>query len=144
MSPKVMRMLWEGMGFGWAGDLLFRCYLSAGSSPACNMRQSSVYRRIVVFPYFLFTGVLVKRIYSYTDQVAAQYPDIEFVKAGYLNDHELVIDTFAERVEETRDGQALMNCQMCKYREQVLGFEGRSGPGPGKAITITSRDRQRS
>ena len=41
------------------------------------------YRRIVVFPYFLFTGILVKRIYDYTDAVAARHPEIEFVKAGY-------------------------------------------------------------
>ena len=25
------------------------------------------FRRIIVFPYFLFTGVLVKRIYDHTD-----------------------------------------------------------------------------
>src|SRR3546814_3122404 len=58
------------------------------------------YRRIVVFPYFLFTGILVKRIYEHTDRVAARYPGIEFVKAPYLNDHPLVFDTFADRVRE--------------------------------------------
>jgi sirohydrochlorin cobaltochelatase len=85
------------------------------------------YRRIVVFPYFLFTGVLVKRIISYTDDVAARHPDIQFVKASYLNDHPLVIETFADRVNEILDGQNLMNCQMCKFREQVLGFEDQVG-----------------
>ena len=45
------------------------------------------FRRIVVFPYFLFTGVLVKRIYAQTDAVAARFPEIEFVKARYLRDH---------------------------------------------------------
>src|SRR3546814_20587662 len=85
------------------------------------------YRRIVVFPYFLFTGILVKRIYEHTDRVAARYPGIEFVKAPYLNDHPLVFDTFADRVREILDGANLMNFQMCKYREQVPGFEGTVG-----------------
>jgi sirohydrochlorin cobaltochelatase len=80
-----------------------------------------------VFPYFLFTGVLVKRIYSETDAVAANHPEIQFIKASYLSDHPLVIDTFQDRVQEIVDGQALMNCQMCKYREQVLGFEAEVG-----------------
>mgnify|MGYP003317428517 CR=1 FL=1 len=45
----------------------------------------------VIFPYFLFTGVLVNRIYDHTDIVAANYPDIQFVKAPYLNDHPKVL-----------------------------------------------------
>src|ERR687891_541318 len=74
------------------------------------------YQRIIVFPYFLFTGVLVKRIYDITDEMAARHPDIEFLKAGYLNDHPLVLDAFAERVREILAGTNAMNCQMCKYR----------------------------
>jgi sirohydrochlorin cobaltochelatase len=62
-----------------------------------------------------------------TDAVAARHPDIAFLKAGYLNDHPQVIATFAERVGEIIAGENLMNCQMCKYRTQVLGFEGEVG-----------------
>ncbi|MEC7214099.1 MAG: sirohydrochlorin chelatase, partial [SAR324 cluster bacterium] len=39
----------------------------------------------------------------------------------------LVLDTFAERVDEILEGRNLMNCQLCKYREQVLGFESEVG-----------------
>jgi sirohydrochlorin cobaltochelatase len=69
----------------------------------------------------------VQRIYDATDAVAARHPEIEFLKAPYLNDHPLVVDTFVERVHEILGGQNLMNCQMCKYREQVLGFEAEIG-----------------
>lgn len=123
---KVTRMLWEGLGFGWAET----CYSGVTFplvEPGLQHAAKLGYRRIIVFPYFLFTGVLVKRIYSYSDLVAAVHPEIDFVKAGYLNDHDLVLDTFQDRVEETRVGRALMNCQMCKYREQVLGFEAEVG-----------------
>ena len=123
---KVMRMLWEGMGFGW-GETAYSGVTFPLVKPALQHAAKLGYRRIVVFPYFLFTGVLVKRIYSQTDEVAAEHPEIEFVKAPYLNDHDLVIETFVDRVREILDGVNNMNCQMCKYREQVLGFEAEVG-----------------
>ena len=123
---KVMRMLWEGMGFGW-GETAYSGVTFPLVEPALEHAAKLGYRRIVVFPYFLFTGVLVRRIYDYTDAVAARHPDIEFVKAPYLNDHPMVIETFMERIDEIRRGQNNMNCQLCKYRAQVLGFEAEVG-----------------
>ncbi|MBT3171518.1 MAG: sirohydrochlorin chelatase, partial [Rhodospirillaceae bacterium] len=48
-------------------------------------------------------------------------------KASYLNDHPLVIDAFLERLEEIPAGENLMNCQLCKYREQIIGYEKDKG-----------------
>ncbi len=123
---KVMRMLWEGLGFGWA-EVCYSGVTFPLVEPGLSHAAKLGYKRIVVFPYFLFTGVLVKRIYAHTDLVAIRFPDIEFVKANYLNDHPLVLDTFVDRIEEIVAGANLMNCQMCKYREQVLGFEDQVG-----------------
>jgi len=85
------------------------------------------FKRIVVFPYFLFSGILIDRIYGFTDEVAARHPETAFVKAGYLNDHDQVIETFVERVHEILNGSNNMNCSMCKYRSAVLGFEEEVG-----------------
>ena len=123
---KVMRMLWEGFGFGW-GETAYSGVTFPLVEPGLEHAAKLGYRRIVVFPYFLFTGVLVRRIYDYTDAVAARHPDIEFIKAPYLNDHPMVIETFMERIDEIRRGENNMNCQLCKYREQVLGFEAEVG-----------------
>ena len=123
---KVMRLLWEGLGFGW-GETCYSGVTFPLVEPGLEHAARLGYRRIVVFPYFLFTGILVKRIYDYTDQVAARHPDIQFVKAPYLSDHPLVLDSFAERVEEILAGENLMNCKLCKYREQILGFEAEVG-----------------
>jgi sirohydrochlorin cobaltochelatase len=114
------------MGFGWT-EVCYSGVTFPLVAPGLEHAVKLGYRRIIVFPYFLFTGVLVKRIYRITDQIAARHPEIEFLKAGYLNDHPLVLDTFAERVEEILQGQNNMNCQLCKYREQVLGFEAEVG-----------------
>ena len=123
---KVTRMLWEGLGLGWA-ETAYSGVTFPLVEPGLEHAARLGYKRIIVFPYFLFTGVLIKRIYHYTDIVAAKHPEIEFVKASYLNDHPLVLDAFAERVEEIRKGVNNMNCQLCKYREQFLGFENEVG-----------------
>ena len=123
---KVMRMLWEGFGFGW-GETCYSGVTFPLVEPGLEHAVRLGYQRIIVFPYFLFTGILVKRIYEHTDRVAARHPEIEFVKAPYLKDHSLVLDSFAERVEEMLTGENLMNCKLCKYREKIIGFEAEVG-----------------
>lgn len=123
---KIARMLWEGMGFAWA-----EAAFSGVAHPrvAAALRRSSGLglRRVVVFPYFLFTGILVKRIHAETDAVAAEFPAIEFTKAPHLGDHPLVLQTLADRVAELVHGNPAMNCQLCKYRAQIVGYEGEVG-----------------
>lgn len=123
---KVTRMLWEGFGFGWA-ETAYSGVTFPLVEPALEHAAKLGYRRIIVFPYFLFTGILVQRIYDATDDVAKRFPDIQFIKAPYLNDHPAVIDTFLERIEQIITGDTAMNCQLCKYRAQVLGFEAEVG-----------------
>jgi len=123
---KLTRMLWEGMGFGWA-EVAFSGVAHPRVDMALTRAARLGFRRIIVFPYFLFTGVLVKRIYEQTEAAARLYPEIEFVKALYLRDHPEVLDAFSERVREVRDGQPAMNCQLCKYRTQIIGYESDAG-----------------
>ncbi len=123
---KVARMLWEGMGFGWAEvsySGVAYPLVDAGMERAMKLG----YKRIIVFPYFLFTGILVRRIYAWADEAAAANPDVEVLNAGYLNDHPLVIDTFIERVGQALEGDNAMNCLLCKYRDQIIGYEGDVG-----------------
>jgi len=123
---KLARMLWEGMGFGWA-EAAFSGVASPLVEPALRQALRLGYRRIVVFPYFLFTGILVKRIYAAADRVAAAHPAIEILKAPYLSDHPLVLDCLVDRVAELVDGEPGMNCQLCKYRTQIVGYEAEAG-----------------
>ena len=123
---KIARMLWEGMGFGW-GEVGFSGVTFPLVEPCLEHAVKLGFKRIVVFPYFLFSGILIDRIYGFSDLVARRHPEIEFVKAGYLNDHPQVLETFAERVTEILSGQTAMNCSMCKYRTQILGFESEVG-----------------
>ena len=120
---KIARMLQEGLGFGWL-EVGYSGVTFPLVAPCLTHAAKLGYKRIVVFPYFLFTGILIDRIYGFTDQVAAEHPGIEFVKAGYLNDHPQVLATFAERITEQTGSVPVPNCGTCAYREQVLQIEG--------------------
>ncbi|MFZ9620792.1 MAG: sirohydrochlorin chelatase [Prochlorococcaceae cyanobacterium] len=123
---KVTRMLVEGFGFGW-GETLYSGVTFPLVEPGLRHVVKLGFRRIIVFPYFLFSGVLVSRIRSHSELVAADHPEVDVVQAPYLGEHELVIDTFVERVHEVVAGETAMNCSLCKYRAQVLGFETEVG-----------------
>lgn len=123
---KVTRMLVEGMGFGW-GETVYSGVTFPLVEPGLRHAVRLGFRRILVFPYFLFSGVLVSRIRQHTELVAADHPDVQFLPVPYLGDHPQVLDTFAERVAEVVRGDTQMNCSLCKYRAQVLGFETEVG-----------------
>ncbi len=123
---KVARMLWEGMGFGHA-EIAYSGVAHPRTDVGLERAIRLGYRRIVVFPYFLFTGVLVERIYAAADAAAQAHPEVEIVKAGYLNDHPGVVDTFVERITGILDADVAMNCSLCKYRVQILGHEHDQG-----------------
>lgn len=119
---KIARMLQEGMGFGWL-EVGYSGVTFPLVEPCLQHASKLGYKRVIVFPYFLFSGILIDRIYGFTDQVAAEHPEIDFVKAGYLGDHPQVLQTFAERVTEQMSETPPPNCGICAYREQVLAFD---------------------
>ena len=123
---KLARMVEEGMGFGSS----YVCYsgtakplVADGIARAAQMG----YRRVVVIPYFLFTGILIKRIYGAIDEVQPKFSDVEVLKAGYLGVHPHVTDVWVEKAREALVGINSSNCSLCKYRTQIVGYEGEVG-----------------
>jgi sirohydrochlorin cobaltochelatase len=78
-------------------------------SRALERVADHAFRRVIVLPYFLFTGKLVKRIYDETDAISAQYPQTQFIKASYLNNHPRIIDGFVARIIATGTTGTRMN-----------------------------------
>ncbi|QBQ39219.1 hypothetical protein E1742_01345 [Pseudoduganella plicata] len=134
---KLARMLEEGMGFG----AVMVCY-SGTAQPlvADGLRRAARlgYRRLVVLPFFLFDGVLVKRIYNAADELAQREPGVEVLKARYFGVHPLVADVMIDRAREAIEGRAAMNCSLCKYRVQIVGFEQQVGE-PQRAHHVAVR-----
>lgn len=131
---KVARMIQEGMGFGWC-EVGYSGVTFPLVEPCLQHVVRLPYKRVIVFPYFLFSGILIDRIYGFTDQVAAEHPDVDFIKAGYLGDHPKVLETFAERIMEQDSATPPPNCGICGYRAQVLALEG----GVHRTISIAER-----
>lgn len=123
---KMARMLEEGMGFGAACV----CYSGTATPLVADGLRAAArmgYARLVVLPFFLFDGVLVKRIYAAADDLREREPGIEVLKAGYFGVHPHVADVMIERAREAVEGRAAMNCSLCKYRVQIVGFEQQVG-----------------
>jgi precorrin-8X/cobalt-precorrin-8 methylmutase len=134
---KMARMLEEGMGFGAAHV----CYSGTAAPLVADGLRAAArmgYARLIVLPFFLFDGVLVKRIYAAADDVAEREPGIEILKAGYFGVHPLVADVMIERAAEAVAGRAAMNCSLCKYRVQIVGFEQQVGE-PQRAHHVAVR-----
>ena len=123
---KITRMLVEGFGFGW-GETVFSGVTFPLVEPGLRHSLKLGFKRIILLPYFLFSGVLVTRVREYALKVAIDNTDVEFLNASYLSDQELVIDTFMERIHDVLSGENSMNCALCKYRSNLLGFESEVG-----------------
>jgi len=84
-------------------------------------------KRIVVFSYFLFTGVLEERIREQSEMFAVAHPGIESRYAGYFGPDEKIADLVIERYTEAVAGDIRMNCDVCVHRVALPGFEDKVG-----------------
>jgi sirohydrochlorin cobaltochelatase len=119
---KVGRFLQEGYPTAWTA-----CGFSGIARPlvpeALAVCERTGFRRIIVQPYFLFTGVLLKRIYAQVEERRLARPDLDILATPHLQAHALLVDTFLERAEEALHGAGHMNCSLCQYRVPILGHE---------------------
>ncbi len=123
---KITRILVESFGFGW-GETVYSGVTFPLVEPGLRQSIKLGFPRIIIFPYFLFSGVLVSRIRKFADLVSKDNPTTEFIQAGYLGNHSKVIETFLTRINDTFTGDTSMNCALCKYRSGLLGFENEVG-----------------
>ncbi len=75
--------------------------------------------QIVILPYYLFTGTLIKRIAEQFKYLQQQYPQIRFALGDYLGFEDEVYDLLDAKVKELQqpDSKAMMECDGCSYRE---------------------------
>jgi sirohydrochlorin cobaltochelatase len=84
-------------------------------------------KHVVVFSYFLFTGVLEQRIRGQGEAFVLANPGVELRYAGYFGPDELVADLVVERYTEAVEGDIRMNCDVCVHRVALPGFEEKVG-----------------
>lgn len=123
---KAARLLWEGRGY--AGVETAFVSLAAPDVPSGLDRCARLgARRIVVLPYFLFTGILPDRVRRQTEDWAAAHPEAEVRSADVIGPEPELVDLVVERYEEAVKGDLRMNCDACVYRIALPGFEDKVG-----------------
>lgn len=123
---KITRMLWEGMGFGWA-ETAYTAVAAPLMADALERTHRLGFQRVMVFPYLLFTGRLVEQVRATVADYQRRHPEVKAAVAPYLNAHPRVVATFLERLAEAERGEARMNCQFCPYRTSIVGREDWQG-----------------
>jgi len=120
---KIGRLLWEHTGV-----LTVETCFSGITTPLLpeGVRRAVALgaKRIVVVPYFLFTGVLIKRMQITLEGLQREYPDIPMTMAGYFGFHPYLVDVVTDRIHEAATSRPFMNCDFCEYRLQTVGNGG--------------------
>ncbi|MCZ0210348.1 sirohydrochlorin chelatase [Streptomyces sp. UMAF16] len=123
---KAARLLWEGRGY--AGVETAFVSLAVPDVPSGLERCAALgARRIVVLPYFLFTGILPDRVRQQTQDWAAAHPELDVRSADVIGPEPELLDLVMERYEEAVKGDLRMNCDSCVYRIALPGFEDKVG-----------------
>ncbi|HAC64587.1 MAG TPA: sirohydrochlorin chelatase [Cyanothece sp. UBA12306] len=120
---KLARMLWEGSGY----LTVETCFIGI-THPRLEegFRRARLYhpQRIIVVPYFLFTGALVKKIFQITAEQQTQFPEMEITCLPEMGIHPQLLQVVREREIESQQGQVQMNCEMCKFRLAAIADNG--------------------
>jgi sirohydrochlorin cobaltochelatase len=123
---KVARLLHEGRPF----PMVEPCFsgITGPRVPEGLARCAALgASRVVAVPYFLFTGVLVRRIAQDCATFERARPGVEVRVAGHLGPEEAIAEIVLERYREAVAGSARMNCDLCIHRVALPGFEHRVG-----------------
>jgi len=121
---KMARMIWEGLGFGWA-EVAF----VSGAFPSIEQSLARAgrlgFKSIVVMPYAILGDDAIDGLHKRVMEALGPSAGTQVLTARALGAEDHVVHTLAERVNEAVAGNAksVMNCQLCTYREQVLALE---------------------
>jgi sirohydrochlorin cobaltochelatase len=134
---KMARILWEGSGYKTV-EVCFIGITHPRLTEGLRRARLDQPKRIIVLPYFLFTGALVKKIYDITADQQTQYPDIELLNLPEMGLAPQLFSVLREREIETQLGTVAMNCEMCKFRLAALANGTSHSHGHGHQPTADS------
>lgn len=136
---KLARMVWEGSGY----QTVETCFIGI-THPRLEegFRRARLYnpKRIIVLPHFLFTGALMKKIFTITADQQAQHPDISMICLPEMGLHPHLFQILRDREIETHLGQVQMNCELCKFRLAAIGHGNHHGHNPDHHHPAHSHD----
>ncbi|WP_299778779.1 sirohydrochlorin chelatase [uncultured Formosa sp.] len=122
---KLACMLGEGMGFGFT-TVAYSGTAYPNVTKSLELTSKMEFKRTIAIPFFFFTGILLERIYKQIRDFSETSLH-EYIYTQAFGSDELILKAFDERLDEAINGTANMNCQLCKYRKQIVGLESEIG-----------------
>ncbi|MCX6047825.1 MAG: sirohydrochlorin chelatase [Chloroflexi bacterium] len=119
---KIARLLYEGRPYGWV-EVAFYDLTTPRIELMVERCAKLGARRIIVLPYLLFSGRIATRIAERLHRMQAACPATELLLGSPLGVSEHLVEAAAYRYEQVVAGVATMNCDVCKYRHRLRGFE---------------------
>jgi sirohydrochlorin cobaltochelatase len=123
---KIARLFYEGRHYT-AVESSYVSMTPPDVATALDRCRRLGAKRVVVFSYFLFTGILEERIRQQSNAFAESNPEVEVRYAGYFGPDRRVADLLVERYTEAIEGDIRMNCDVCIHRVALPGFEEKVG-----------------
>ncbi|MMZ47592.1 Sirohydrochlorin cobaltochelatase [compost metagenome] len=112
---KLSRMLWERLHVKWVET----CFIGV-TQPSVEEGIARCLalgaKKVILIPYLLFTGILMKRMEDKIEQFRTEYPECEFLMTEYIGFHPGLKTIFLDRVAEALQDDVKMNCDTCQYR----------------------------
>ncbi|MFB5190753.1 sirohydrochlorin chelatase [Alicyclobacillus fastidiosus] len=113
---KIARQVWERTGVKTV-EVCFTGVTFPRLPAGVHRAVALDVKHLVVLPYFLFTGVLIKRMREVLASLQTKHPQVKMAMAEYFGMHPYLVEVALSRQEEAVAGQAFMNCDLCKYRK---------------------------
>ncbi|TXK83471.1 sirohydrochlorin chelatase [Paenibacillus sp. N3.4] len=116
---KISRLFWEKLQVKWVETAFIgvTAPLMDAGIERCLLLGA---KKVIILPYFLFTGVLIQRMELMVQGYRETYKDKEFEMAPYFGFHPLLQEILIGRAEEALQDEVKMNCDMCQYRLEAM------------------------
>jgi sirohydrochlorin cobaltochelatase len=103
---KIARMFWERTRFRWV-EVSFIGVTEPLFDEGMERCIRLGAKKIVILPYFLFTGVLIKRMQTKMNEFQERHPGIQFHMSSYLGFDDGLIPIVQKRVQEVEQGEGI-------------------------------------
>lgn len=120
---KITRLLWEKLNFRII-EPAFMGVTNPLIDEAVERCMLLGAKKVVILPYFLFTGILIKRLEKMVQDYQQKFSNHQFKLAGYFGFHHKLQTILMDRVQEALAGDVKMNCDTCQYRIGVMEHIG--------------------
>ena len=112
---KIARYLWEGSG--WKDvQVCFSGITQPRFEEGIRRCAALGAKRVVMIPYFLFTGILLKRLQGQSEAWRPKFPGLDWGFAPELGHEDELLDIVQTRLAEAEAGEVRMSCDLCHHR----------------------------